>query len=317
MGKKNKSISTANDFREKKIREQPTLYMFNFKDIPAEKYTESVKQLFANPDFAEAVEKRNTLVKTAERIPKNTTQMASIINAIQQRDRRLADLVYSVLVQANLHSDVSCDFISFNNLLKYYVDYSKDGIMEKVNTLTGNLDKITFLSDMLESLLVDAKQNMRKVFGDTIEFVQFDTVQQVLTQLRGFFKTARPDDVGRQETQLYINYSDSINEYMGKRLKTYSEKYRKLNPLPRFYTEEDMVEAIHRILDVDKKVARSFIRHTESGGKYIDVTSLIINISEEKAKLIDSLTGDFERSNILNYSFAITTAIMKTYFEDK
>ena len=317
MGKKNKSISTANDFREKKIREQPTLYMFNFKDIPAEKYTESLKQLFANPDFAEAVEKRNTLVKTAERIPKNTTQMASIINAIQQRDRRLADLVYSVLVQANLHFDVSCDFISFNNLLKYYVDYSKDGIMEKVNTLTGNLDKITFLSDMLESLLVDAKQNMRKVFGDTIEFVQFDTVQQVLTQLRGFFKTARPDDVGRQETQLYINYSDSINEYMGKRLKTYSEKYRKLNPLPRFYTEEDMVEAIHRILDVDKKVARSFIRHTESGGKYIDVTSLIINISEEKAKLIDSLTGDFERSNILNYSFAITTAIMKTYFEDK
>lgn len=317
MGKKNKSISTANDFREKKIREQPTLYMFNFKDILAEKYTESLKQLFANPDFAEAVEKRNTLVKTAERIPKNTTQMASIINAIQQRDRKLADLVYSVLVQANLHSDVSCDFISFNNLLKYYVDYSKDGIMEKVNTLTGNLDKITFLSDMLESLLVDAKQNMRNVFGDTIEFVQFDTVQQVLTQLRGFFKTARPDDVGRQETQLYINYSDSINEYMGKRLKTYSEKYRKLNPLPRFYTEEDMVEAIHRILDVDKKVARSFIRHTESGGKYIDVTSLIINISEEKAKLIDSLTGDFERSNILNYSFAITTAIMKTYFEDK
>lgn len=317
MGKKNKSISTVNDFRAKKIREQPTLYMFNFKDVPAEKYTESLKQLFANPDFAEAVEKRNTLVKTAERIPKNTTQMASIINAIQQRDRRLADLVYSVLVQANLHSDVSCDFISFNNLLKYYVDYSKDGIMEKVNTLTGNLDKITFLSDMLESLLVDAKQNMRNVFGDTIEFVQFDTVQQVLTQLRGFFKTARPDDVGRQETQLYINYSDSINEYMGKRLKTYSEKYRKLNPLPRFYTEEDMVEAIHRILDVDKKVARSFIRHTESGGKYIDVTSLIINISEEKAKLIDSLTGDFERSNILNYSFAITTAIMKTYFEDK
>ena len=115
MGKKNKSISTANDFREKKIREQPTLYMFNFKDIPAEKYTESLKQLFANPDFAEAVEKRNTLVKTAERIPKNTTQMASIINAILQRDRKLADLVYSVLVQANLHSDVSCDFISWNN----------------------------------------------------------------------------------------------------------------------------------------------------------------------------------------------------------
>lgn len=41
MGKKNKSISTANDFREKKIREQPTLYMFNFKDIHLPRNTPS------------------------------------------------------------------------------------------------------------------------------------------------------------------------------------------------------------------------------------------------------------------------------------
>ncbi len=317
MSKKNKPTSTANELREKKIKAQPTLYTFDMKDVPAQKYTEALKILFANPDFTEAVEKRNALVRSTVRIPKNTTQMAAIVNAIQQRDRRLADLIYSVLVQSNIQSDVTYDFLPFGNVLRYYVDYSKDGIMEKVETLVSSLDKIVFLADMLEGLLVDAKQNMYNVFGNAIEFNQFDAVQQVLTQLRGFFKSSRPDDVCRPETQLYLDYSDSINEYMNKRLKTYSAKYRKLHPLSRFCTEEDMVEAIHKIFDVDKKIAKTFIKHTESGGRYIDTMSLAMNVDEEKAKKIDRITGKVEARDALNYSFTVTTAIMKTYFETK
>ncbi len=317
MSKKNKPTSTASELREKKIKAQPTLYTFNMKDVPTQRYTEALKILFGNPDFAEAVEKRNALVKSTARIPKNTTQMASIINAIQQRDRKLADLVYSVLVQANIHSDVTYNFLSFGNALRYYVDYSKDGIAEKVDALVGSLDKIVFLADMLENLLVDAKQNMRNVFDGAVEFNQFDAVQQVLTQLRGFFRNSRPNDVSRPETQLFLDYSDSINSYMDKRLKTYSAKYRKLHPLSRFCTEEDMTEALHRILDIDKKIAKSFIKHTESGGRYIDVMSLVMNIDEEKAKKIDRITGKVEARDALNYSFTVTTAIMKTYFEIK
>ena len=78
-----------------------------------------------------------------------------------------------------------------------------------------------------------------------------------------------------------------------------------------------MTEALHKILDIDKKVTKSFIKQTESGGRYIDVMSLVMNIDEEKARKIDLITGKIEARDALNYSFTVTTAIMKTYFEIK
>lgn len=317
MSKKNKPTPVSEARRLEKVKSQPTIYTFNFKDVPADKYTEALKVLFANPDFAELVEKRNALVKSAGRIPQGTSQMMSVINAIQQRDRKLADIMYSALVQINLHSNESYDFISFSNLLKYYVDYSKPGMSDNVKKLAANLDKITFLADMLESVLVDVKSDMRTVFGPTIEFNQFDAVQQVLTQLRGFFKSTRSADTEKPEVQLYFQYSDSINEYLEKRLKTYTDKYRKLHPIPKLYTGEDMVNAVHEIFRIDSNLAKSFIKHTESGGSYIDATALAFNLNEEQTKMIDQLTGKVEQKDALTYSFAITDAIMKTYSEIK
>ena len=317
MSKKNKPTPASEARRLDKAMAQPTIYTFNFKDVPADKYTEALKVLFANPDFAEGVEKRNALVKSAGRIPRGTSQMTSIINAIQQRDRKLADIMYSALVQINLHSNEGYDFISFANLLKYYVDYSKDGMRDNVNHLAANLDKVTFLSDMLESVLVDVKADMRTVFGPTIEFNQFDAVQQVLAQLRGFFKSARPSDTSRPETQLYFDYSDSINEYLAKRMKTYIDKYRKLHPVPKAYTAEDMVNAVHEIFRIDRHLAKAFIQHTETGGAYIDATALAFNLNAEQTQMIDKLTGKVEKKDALTYSFTITDAIMKTYSEIK
>ncbi|HBK28880.1 MAG TPA: hypothetical protein DDZ04_03415 [Parabacteroides sp.] len=317
MSKKNKPTPASEARRLEKAKSQPTIYTFNFKDVPADKYTEALKVLFANPDFAEAVEKRNALVKSAGRIPQGTSQMMAIINAIQQRDRKLADIMYSTVVQINLHSNEGCDFISFANLLKYYVDYSKEGMRENVGKLAANLDKITFLADMLESVLVDVKSDMRTVFGPTIEFNQFDAVQQVLTQLRGFFKSTRSGDADKPESKLYFDYSDSINEYLEKRLKTYTDKYRKLHPIPKAYTAEDMVNAVHEIFHVDHRLAKAFIKHTESGGAYIDATALAFNLNAEQTQMIDKLTGKVEKKDALNYSFAITDAVMKTYSETK
>ncbi len=317
MSKKHKPTPASEARQLVKAKAQPTIYTFNFKDVPADKYTEALKVLFANPDFAEAVEKRNTLVKSAGRIPRGTSQMTSIINAIQQRDRKLADIMYAALVQVNLHSNEGYDFISFANLLKYYVDYSKQGMRENVNQLAANLDKITFLADMLESVLVDVKSDMRTVFGSTIEFNQFDAVQQVMTQLRGFFKSTRRPDAESPEAQLYFNYSDSINEYLEKRLKTYTDKYRKLHPIPKAYTAEDMVNAVHEIFHIDRHLAQAFIKHTENGGSYIDATALAFNLTQEQMQIIDKLTGDVKKKDALNYSFAITDAVMKTYSETK
>ena len=76
--------------------------------------------------------------------------------------------------------------MSFSTLLKYYVDYSRPNIKQTVARLVANLDKLTFLSDMLESLVTDIKADMREVFDGKQEFSQFDAVSQVLTQLRGF-----------------------------------------------------------------------------------------------------------------------------------
>lgn len=144
MGTKNKKQQQqALAKREQQIRNQPTIYTFNFRDVPADKYAEALERLFSNPDFAEAVRNRNELVRAASRIPHNSPQMASLIRAIQEKDKKLAMNMYSLLVQVNVRSDESYDFLNFGQLLRYYVDYSKPGMQETVDKLAINLDKVT------------------------------------------------------------------------------------------------------------------------------------------------------------------------------
>lgn len=310
-----KNKPKVNEKRMEKVCAEPTIYTFNFKDIPMERYAETIKLLFHDPNFVEAVEKRNALVKCAGRMKQNSQEILSLIKQIQQRDHKLADVLFATLVQTNRRSDVTYDFLSFTTLLKYYVDYSKTDIMQKVDELTAHLDKITFLSEFLEAELVEVAQGMRLVFGDTIEFQQFDGVQQSLKQLKGFFCTTRGNNDNTSEAELYWEYSDSISEYMGKRLKTYSEKYQKLHPRPRVFSVDDMIQAIHLIFGIDEHLAQAFIKHTESGGAYIDATALLFNLDGRQAEIIDKLTGKVSNKNSLNYSFTVTDAIMKTYSE--
>ena len=310
-----KHKSKVSEKRIAKVCAEPTIYTFNFKDVPMERYAETIKLLFHDPDFSDAVEKRNALVKCAGRMKQNSQEMLSLIKQIQQRDHKLADVLFATLVQTNRRSDVTYDFLSFTTMLKYYVDYSKTDIMQKVDELNSHLDKITFLSEFLEAELVEVAQGMRLVFGDTIEFQQFDGVRQSLKQLKGFFRTIRSNNDNTPEADLYWQYSDSISEYMGKRLKTYSEKYQKLHPRPRVFSVDEMVKAINMIFGIDEHLAQAFIKRTESGGAYIDATALLFNLDGRKAEIIDKMTGKVSNKNSLNYSFTVTDAIMKTYSE--
>lgn len=310
-----KNKSKVSEKRMEKVCAEPTIYTFNFKDVPMERYAETIKLLFHDPDFSDAVEKRNALVKCAGRMKQNSQEMLSLIKQIQQRDHKLADVLFATLVQTNRRSEVTYDFLSFTTMLKYYVDYSKTDIMQKVDELTAHLDKITFLSEFLEAELVEVAQGMRLVFGDTIEFQQFDGVRQSLKQLKGFFRTIRSNNDNTPEADLYWQYSDSISEYMGKRLKTYSEKYQKLQPRPRVFSVDEMVKAINMIFGIDEHLAQAFIKRTESGGAYIDATALLFNLDGRKAEIIDKMTGKVSNKNSLNYSFTVTDAIMKTYSE--
>lgn len=306
---------------EQAVCNQPTVYTFNFKEVPISKYAETLDILFHNPDYNELVEKRNKLVKSADRLRSGTSEMANIVRTIQQRDRRLADIMYASIVQANIRSEVSNDFLSFDTLLKYYVDYRKDGMRECVSRMAANLDKVTFLADMLESVVTDVKCEMRQVFGDTVEFGQFDGVSHVLTQLRGFFNTARSKDVDSPEAQLYFDYSDSINDYLEKRLKTYTDKYRKLHPAAPVYTEDELVEGLNQFFGRNDKFDMSLIGHTESGGCYIDFKALSLRLDDRDVEKLKKVSDKMKSNNTtdveLRYSFNATDLIMRHYKRPK
>ena len=319
MGTKNKKQQQqALAKREQQIRNLPTIYTFNFKDVPADKYAEALERLFSNPDFAEAVRNRNELVRAASRIPQNSPQMASLIRAIQEKDKKLAMNMYSLLVQVNVRSDESYDFLNFGQLLRYYVDYSKPGMQETVDKLAINLDKVTFLTDALESIVVDVKSYMTTIFNGRVEFHQFDGVMQVLKQMQGFFNFARTKDINSKDNDLYCEYADSINAYVDKRMKTYSEKHRKLHPQLPGFTQDQMVEAINLFFGEDKKFNESFIARTESGGCYIDCMKLIPNLSEEQTAKLDKMVPRPKEGNSMQkYFLYITDAIMLYYAQQK
>ena len=307
--------------REQVVRNQPTVYTFNFKDVPVSKYAETLDVLFHNPDYNDAVDKRNRLVKSSDRLRPGSSEMANIVRTIQQHDRKLADIMYAAIVQTNLHSDVSNDFLTFDTLLKYYVDYSKAGMRERVSRMAANLDKVTFLADMLESVVTDVKDDMRQVFDDVVEFRQFDAVSQVLTQLRGFFRSARRGNSDSPEAQLYIDYSDSINDYLEKRLKTYTDKYRKLHPAAPVYTEDDLVEGLNQFFGRNDKFDMSLIAHTDSGGCYINFKQLSLRLDNSDIEKLSKVTEKMRSNNIadveLRDSFNATDLIMRHYKRPK
>ena len=313
--------SNPNRTLEQVVRNQPTVHTLNFKDVPVSKYAETLVVLFHDPDYDEAVKKHNRLVNSADRLRPGSSEMANSVRTRQQHDRKMADIMFACIVQTSLRSDVSYDFLSFDTLLKYYVDYRKEGMRERVDRMAANLDKITFLADMLESVVTDVKADMRHVFDGGIDFNQFDAVSNVLTQLRGFFKPARSKDANSPEAQLYFDYSDSINDYLEKRLKTYTDKYRKLHPAAPVYTEDDLVEGINQFFGRNDKFDMSLIGHTESGGCYIDFKKLSMRLDgrdvEKLKKVSDKMKSNNTTDVELRYSFNATDLIMRHYKRPK
>ena len=286
--------------------------------MPSEVYAKTLEAIFSDPQFADAVRNRNELVRAANRIPQGAPQMAPLIKAIQEKDAKLANAIYALLVQVNLHSEITYDFLSFGHLSRYYVDYSQPGMQEKVDHLNINLDKITFLSEMLENLLTQVKGDMLEIFKGASEFQQFDGVMASLRQLSGFFDFARKKDEKSKDYALYYEYADSINNYMDKRMQTYSQKYRKLHPTLPGFTQEQMVEAINLFFGEKDKFNESFISATDSGGKYIDAVKLSFNIDEEQTKKLDKLMPKPKEGNsIQKYCLNVTDAIMLYYAQQK
>lgn len=312
-----KSLPNLKDF----VSLQPTFYQFHFKDVPIMEYAKSLYGLFHHPDYMDAVEKRNRFSETNERTRVGTSERSNLTRTIEQHDRCLADIMYATMVQTYLRSTVSYDFMDFPTVLKYYVDYSQPGMKEKVDLLASQLDRLTFLADCLDRIATDIRGNMLEIFKGNIEFKQFDSVSQVLHQLRGYFRSAGPKDVDSREGDLFYEYADSIFNYVDKRLHTFTAKYRKMHPAPPVYTEADLVEGLNQFFGRDDKFDLSLIGHTESGGCYISIGDLWEVLSEDEQKKIGHVTSKINSVRFddkeLRYSFNATDLIMSQYKRPK
>ena len=296
----------------------PTAYFFDFKDVPIEKYAQTLDVLFRNPDFIAGVDKRNRLLKSASKCKSKSSELASLVRVVQQHDRKLADIMYAAIVQTNLHSGVNLEYLSFSTLLHYYVDYSRDGMSELVKKLTANLYKVTFLADMLESVMVDVRYEMRQVFGENFQFQQFDGVSSVLNQLQGFFNSVRPKDYSLPGTQLYGEYSDSINDYLAKRLKTYVEKCNKIHPECTAHTEQDVISALNAYFSTDIFGADN-IGHTDAGCPYVDIATIKNKLNAEQTLMLDKILNT-DKLNTKEYKtqcYTVTDLLFKLYKRPK
>lgn len=296
----------------------PAANYFDFKEVPIEKYAQTLEVLFRNPDFIAGVDKRNQLLKSASKCRSKSSEIASLVRIVQQHDRKLADTMYTAIVQTNLYSGVNLEFFTFSTLLHYYVDYSREGMSGLVQKLTANLYKVTFLADMLESVVVDVKRDMLDIFGERIQFQQFDGVLEVLKQLHGFFKAVRPQNDETPEAQLFLEYSDSINEYLAKRLKTYVEKYNKIHPEYTGYTEQDVIAALNAYFSTDIFSADN-IGHTDAGCPYVDIATIKNKLNTEQTLMLDKILNT-DKLNTKEYKtqcYTVTDLFIKLYKRSK
>ena len=301
--------------KQERMLNTTALYTFDLADVPPEQYAVVLAELFRNKEYRQNVDSRNRMVQTLDRMRPGTPELKSMIAKIKEKDQRLAETLFSVIVQVNHESVTKEDFIPFNTLLQYYVDYDKEGNSERVLNLSRRLNQLTFMADMVESILIDIKDDMNHIFNGEVQFKQFDAVENVMQKLSGFFSEVHQNDSDTKGRQLYMDYSDSINDYIQKRLKTYSDKLHKLHPLPVCYTEDQMVAAINLFFGTDRKFGHRFIAHTPSGGHYINAMLLASNLSRSETKKLDQLVDPVAKSDdaILRYCFDVTNVIMNAY----
>lgn len=214
--------------RVEAIMNQPTQYVFDLTDVDTKYYTEALNVLFNDPKFKEAVEKRNRFVRSAGGLRNQSSEMLNLIRVIQQHDRKLADTVFAKLVMANLHSNTTYERMPIERTFSEYVDMTQEGAQERADTLKLNLNKLTFLADILDGLLFDVKHSMEDLTNGEVTFQQFDAVRDSLSLVKVFFGQIHSPNHECPEAKLFVEYADSIDDYMTKRLKTYSEKLKKI-----------------------------------------------------------------------------------------
>lgn len=293
-----------------KVATMPISHIFDFASVPTDKFAAALDDLFHQEVFINDLVKRNRLCKTMARLRPNTSEANSVIKNINNEDRRLSDTIYAALIQACVNSEEVIAHVSFNHLLKYDVDHSREGVEERIDHLAGNLDKVVFMADMLESIITDIKADMKGIFGSNYHFKQFDVVNNMLKQLSTFFGKVRSDDANTPEGELYMDYADSINSYLDKRLKTYTDKYRKLNPLPKVYTAEQMLALASDYFGISS-LPDTCIARTNAGSPFLNVSAISQCLDSKGLAKLNKIINikKLDASNVDRASFTFTDFI--------
>ncbi len=309
--KKNKK---PNPQQVQKVITSPTVYAFDLNDIPTEKYLATLKVLFADPAFTEAVGQRNRLVKAAAQL-RTGSDMTNLIRTIEKKDRALADTLFAAIVQTNVRSAVANDHFTFKQIVRYFIDYSDDDVRQNIDRLFRSLDKLTFLADMLESVTVDIRLYMQRIFADDFRFEQFDAVAQVLTQLKGYFGQIRNFDNAKQRTaDLYMDYADSINDYLEKRLNAYNKKRDKIATQFCHIPKDQFIDSLNAFFGNEgRQIGTEVLVDTPRGGFHIDTARLLPLLNVEQTlrlnKIAKPLPAKVDESTKMKYDLKVSDAI--------
>lgn len=64
------------------------------------------------------------------------------------------------------------------------------------------------------------------------------------------------------------------------------------------YTEEEMLEALNLFFGTKMYFGEKFIKHTDTGGKYIDAVALAFNLNEEQTKKLDKAVVNSDKKQL-------------------
>ena len=220
----------ANEERAQRLLDTPTPYFFDLTDIPMEKYAAVLNILFHDPQFRAVVDKRNRVVRSVAGMRDHSAETTNAIRVIMKHDRTLADTIFNVLVQTNLKSDITYETKGVDAMIAANIDMTQDRAQERVDKLKLNLDKLTFLADKTEEVLVNVKAELLSLTNGKVEFRQMDAICDALAMLKGYFGQVIPKG-DNPEAALFAEYALSIDEYMNKRMKTYNEKMKKIRSI--------------------------------------------------------------------------------------
>lgn len=204
-------------------------------------------QLFTDDRFVRMSNNRHNLFSRAEKLtPK---QQQSAMRSVEMLDNQLRDFVWAFLSERAA---------SVNPLHTHDVSEILDAIKddpEKVAVYNGaykQLESITFLIDIIESLVGDINAKFRNLLpGELLRIEMFEGLTTMSEQIKTVFGMTR-DRLTPRAQAAFAYYAESIGRYMQGRMNTYIRTVKELEGGTMKNVPAELVETI-KIMETSKE----------------------------------------------------------------